>query len=203
MHQRSISIGQAALVIGVSVSTLRRWEKECYFFPCFRTCGGHRRYSISAIEKKFFFNQIKHQDKYTILYSRVSSKDQEKDLKTQSQRLQEHADGFHWKTLSISDVGNGLNCKKKGLKKLLSFICQGQVERLVLTHRDRLLRFGSELLFQVCDHFGVEVVILDERRPQGFYEQLSAEIIELVVVSSARLYGKRSHENRKKLKKSA
>ena len=80
-----------------------------------------------------------------------------------------------WVYEVIEDVGSGLNYQKKGLRQLITRICSGEIERLVITHKDRLLRFGSELVSSLCGHFGTEVV----------------------TVFSARLYGSRSHENRK------
>ena len=67
----------------------------------------------------------------------------------------------------ISDLGSGLNFKKRGLKKLLSLILKGKVRKLVLCHQDRLLRFGNELIYLLCDHFGVEVELLEEKESES------------------------------------
>ena len=67
---------------------------------------------------------------------------------------------------------------------------------MVLTHKDRLLRFGSELIFMVCQHFGIQVVILYQNDTQSFEETLSKDVIELMTVFCARLYGARSHKNK-------
>ena len=68
----------------------------------------------------------------------------------------------------ISDVGSGLNYNKRGLRRLISKICSGEVGRLVLTHKDRLLRFGSELVLSLCEHFGTEVVIVNASEETSF-----------------------------------
>ena len=78
-------------------------------------------------------------------------------------------------------------------------VLSNQVAEVVLTHRDRLLRFGSELIFRICEHFGVKVTVLDESPPSTDEEELTRDVIMLMVVFSARLYGKRSHRNRKKI----
>ena len=96
----------------------------------------------------------------------------------------------------ISDVGSGLDYNKRGLRQLISKICSGEVGRLVLTHKDRLLRFGSELVFSLCEHFGTEVVIVNASEETSFEEDLASDVIEIVTVFSARLYGSRSHKNR-------
>ncbi len=108
--------------------------------------------------------------------------------------------------ISISDLGSGLNYKKKGLKLLINLIFSGQVHTLILNHKDRLLRFGSEIIFYLCDLFKVKVIIVEHIADKSFEEPvrlLSADVIELmtelfVIKFSAKLYGKRSHKNKLK-----
>ena len=97
----------------------------------------------------------------------------------------------------ISDLGSGMNYKKRGLLRLIKQICTHQVDRLVLTHKDRLLRFGSELIFSLCEHFGVEVVLTNRSSSSNFEEDLVQDVLEIITVFSARLYGSRSHKNKK------
>ena len=96
----------------------------------------------------------------------------------------------------ISDLGSGLNYKKKGLIRLIKLICSEQVDRIVLTHKDRLLRFGSELIFTLCEHFGVEVVMINRSEDSSFEEDLAKDVMDIVMVFSARMYGSRSHNNK-------
>ncbi|NJM62568.1 MAG: IS607 family transposase, partial [Oscillatoriales cyanobacterium RU_3_3] len=93
--------------------------------------------------------------------------------------------------------GSGLNYSKKGLKRLIGLIVDSRVERLVITHKDRLLRFGSELIFSLCEQFGTEVVIINRTEDASFEEDASADVLEIITVFSARLYGSRSHKNKK------
>ncbi|PNJ93466.1 IS607 family transposase, partial [Cylindrospermopsis raciborskii C04] len=98
------------------------------------------------------------------------------------------------------DLGSGLNYNKKGLQKLLKRIMQGDVGRLVLTHKDRLLRFGSELVFAMCEEYETEVVIINKATEETTFEQeLVTDMIELITVFSARLYVSRSRKNKKLL----
>ena len=99
-----------------------------------------------------------------------------------------------WTYEVITDVGSGLNYSKRGLRRLVARICSGEVGRLVISHKDRLLRFGSELVFSLCEHFSCEVVIVNASEDSTFEEDLAADVIEIVTVFSARLYGSRSHE---------
>lgn len=102
-----------------------------------------------------------------------------------------------WPVEIIDDLGSGLNYNKKGLKRLIRLIVDSKVERLVLTHKDRLLRFGSELIFSLCEQFGTEVVIINRTEDSTFEEDLAPDVLEIITVFSARLYGSRSHKNRK------
>jgi predicted site-specific integrase-resolvase len=83
------------------------------------------------------------------------------------------------------------------LKRLLRLITSGEIDRLVLTHKDRLLRFGSELVFSLCQQFGVEVVVINRTEDASFEEDLANDVLEIITVFSARLYGSRSHKNKK------
>jgi len=97
----------------------------------------------------------------------------------------------------IEDLGSGMNYKKKGLKKLIRLILSGQVSDIVLTHKDRLLRFGSELIFLICKFFGIRVHIIHADKNLSDEQVLAFDVLEIITVFSARLYGKRSHKNKK------
>lgn len=185
-----ISIKEASKLMGVTQKTLRLWEKEGKITSK-RTEGGHRRYEISDLLKS------KSSGVVTICYARVSSRDQKDDLKRQEIVLESYcaSKGFVFEV--ISDLGSGLNYNKKGLSRLIKLICSGEVERLVLTHKDRLLRFGSELVFSLCEHFGVEIVIINKSEDSSFEEDLAKDVMDIVMVFSARMYGSRSHKNKK------
>ena len=90
-----------------------------------------------------------------------------------------------------------MNYSKKGLKQLLDLLLNGELGRLVITHKDRLLRFGSELIFSLCERQGVEVVIINQGSEPSFEEELPQDVLEIITVFSARLYGSRSRKNRK------
>lgn len=93
-----------------------------------------------------------------------------------------------------------MNYYKKGLTKLLNLILEGKVKRLVLTHKDRLLRFGAELVFSICEAKEVEVIIINKGDENiKFEEELAEDVLEIITVFSARLYGGRSKKNKKLL----
>jgi predicted site-specific integrase-resolvase len=135
----------------------------------------------------------------TIAYARVSSHDQKNDLERQKQVLELYCSSQGWTFEVISDLGSGMNYYKKGLKRLLSDIINGKIGRLVLTHKDRLFCFGAELVFALCEARAVEVVILNQGEDTSFEEDLAEDVLEIITVFSARLYGSRSRKNQKLL----
>jgi len=133
----------------------------------------------------------------TVAYARVSSHDQKADLERQRKVLEMYCAAHGWEHEVIADLGSGMNYKKKGLVALIDQIVDGHVGRLVLTHKDRLLRFGAELVFAVCEAKHVEVVIINQGDERSFEEELASDVLEIVTVFSARMYGARSHKNKK------
>lgn len=195
-----VSIGHAARLLGVAVSTLRRWEREGFLVPSFRTAGQHRRYLLETLEQLFSPDTIPTLvSRSAIAYARVSSSGQLSDLDTQKKKLASYCEKKFTHFELIADLGSGLNDKKPGLKKLMSRIFRREVSHLVLNHKDRLLRFGSEIIFSLCKHFGVEVIILEEAIQPSFEQELATDVIELMTVFSSKLHGRRSHQNKKKL----
>ena len=195
MRKKLIDIKEAADILGVSPTTLRRWEQDGKLIPE-RTSGGHRRYDISKIRPDLYHSNH-NEIKVTIAYARVSSHDQKPDLERQKQVLEMYCAAQGWDFEVISDLGSGMNDYKKGLTKLLKRILSGEIGRLVLTHKDRLLRFGAELIFAICQAKEVEVVIINKGEETSFEEDLAKDVLEIITVFSARLYGSRSRKNQK------
>ncbi len=165
-----LSIGEAAAALGVAVATLRRWHRQVRLLPALRTLGGHRRYASEAV--RVASGAQRPAAGKTICCARVSSHDE-----------------------VVTDLGSGLNYRKNGLQRILNDIFRGRVSRLVIVTKDRLLRFGSELLFQICQFFGVEVVVLDATAAISREQQLTEDLVEILTDFSSRLYGSRSRKN--------
>lgn len=189
-----VSITSAATALGVSASTLRRWESSGKITPD-RTKGGQRRYDLAKLIPERY--HCSPEVRKTVAYARVSSHDQKDDLARQMQVLELYCASQGWTFDVVADLGSGMNYRKKGLKQLLDGIIEGKVGRLVLTHKDRLLRFGAELVFAICQAKEVEVVIINKGEDASFEEDLANDVLEIITVFSARLYGSRSHKNQK------
>lgn len=188
------SIGKISKELGVSRDTLRRWEAKGKIIAE-RTPRGHRRYDLAKILGLLPRGQSS--PKNTVAYARVSSHDQKEDLTRQANVLQSFCAANGWTYEIIQDLGSGLNYEKRGLRKLIQSICSGKLDRLVLTHKDRLLRFGAELIFSLCEQFGIEVVIINKTENASFEDDLVQDVLEIITVFSARLYGARSRKNQK------
>ncbi len=191
-----VSIGQAAKELGVSIPTLRRWEAEGKI-RSERTPKGHRRYDLAQLHglKPYEAGRT---NRPTVCHARISSQDQKEDLFRQVSLLETFCAVNGWTYEVVQDVGSGLDNNKKGLQQLIKRICSGTVGRLVVTHKDRLLRFGSELVFSLCEAYNTEVVILNPGEPSlRIEEELAQDELEIITVFSARLYGSRSPKNRK------
>jgi predicted site-specific integrase-resolvase len=198
MSRKLVPIHEAAEALGVSAQTLRRWEREGRLLPDERTAGGRRRYDLARLKPEKFRSQAEAVRK-TVAYARVSSHDQKDDLERQKQVLELYCARQGWTFEVIADLGSGMNYHKKGLKRLLNMILADEVGRLVITHKDRLLRFGAELVFAICEAKQVEVVILNQGEDTSFEEDLAKDVLEIITVFSARLYGSRSRKNQKLL----
>ena len=189
------------MTLGVTPTTLREWDRKGILKPDFRTDGGDRRYSMETLQSLRVGHIVRRDTLRTIAYARVSSRDQKGDLSRQVAVLEAFCAqrGFVYEV--IQDIGSGMNYYKKGLTNLINLILEGQVGRLVLTHKDRLLRFGAELVFSICEAKGVEVIIINkgEENVRFEEEELAKDVLEIITVFSARLYGSRSGKSKKML----
>ena len=184
---RLVKIGDAAKMLGTAPATLRAWERTGELLPARKTRKGTRYYAVLL--------GIRNEAAATVGYARVSSHDQKADL--EHAVLEAYCAAKGWQCEIVRDLGSGLNYRKKGLQKVLEMILRRRIKRLVLTHR--LMRFGSELVFGLCELQGVEVVIINAGEQPSFEEELAKDVLKIITVFSARLYGARSHKSKKLL----
>lgn len=181
-----VSIKVVAEEYGVTTQTIRNWCEEG-MFEVKRTKGGHRRFVLENDEDQ----------RKTVLYSRVSSAGQKEDLKRQTQALEEYCSQEEIENFEVlEDVGSGINYKKRGLQKLVKEIVLGKVAQVVISFKDRLLRFGIELLELLCDLKNVEIIMVHEGEEKDFESQLVEDVLAILTVYSAKIYGRRSHQKK-------
>ena len=189
-----LSIKEASEFLGISIDTLRRWERVGKI-TSMRTQGGHRRYDKKELIK--FKMGDNSENRITIAYCRVSSSDQKEDLQRQIENVSQYciANGYQFRV--ISDLGSGLNYKKKGLQELIELICSNSIERIVVNYKDRLIRFGFELMEQLCSIYNVKIEIINLTEDKSYEEELVEDVLSVITVFSAKLYGARSHKSKK------
>ena len=161
--------------------------------PARRTRGGTRYYSVAELLG------LSDKDSPTLAYARVSSRDQKADLNRQKAILEAYCAANGWRFEIVSDLGSGMNYRKRGLQQVLEMILRRRIQRLVLTHKDGLLRFGADLVIALCEHQGIDVVVINQGEQPSFEQELVRDVIEIITVFSARLYGARSHKTKRML----
>lgn len=210
--KRFLSAKEASKHFGVSSDTLRRWDKFG-IISSIRTnpLRGHRRYDVSSFKeprrnvanvgipstpeseqpKLCTDNSTKNiptgsRDK--VCYCRVSSKHQKSDLDNQISSFKETHPGYE----IISDVGSGIDFKRKGFQRMLQGIFTGVIKEVVVAHRDRLCRFAFDLMQWICEVFHVKLVVLDisENDPN---EDLCKDVMSILHVFSCRINGRRRY----------
>jgi putative resolvase len=137
--------------------------------------------------------------KRRICYARVSSVHQKEDLERQVEDLRRKCPNHE----IIQDIGSGLNWHRKGFEKMMKDVMDGKVEEIVCTHKDRLCRFGFELVEMICQKFGVSITVLNvnNTKSQDYQQELAEDLLAVVNVFVAKNNGKRSSENRKRRKR--
>jgi predicted site-specific integrase-resolvase len=190
-----LTIRGAAKELGVSTDTLRRWDKSGKLVAD-RTVAGHRRYDLDQLLRIQNKKQLP-SARITICYARVSTSEQKADLQRQVNLLQSFCEAKGWQPQVIQDLGSGLNYNKRGLRELIKLVLAGSVERIVVSHKDRLLRFGAEIIFQICEAFNTQVIIITRNDEKiAFEEELAQDVLEIITVFSAKLYGSHSKKNK-------
>lgn len=170
---------------------MRRWEREG-LLQSEKTLKGHRRYDPEKLPNVIGKTILPAVERKTCAYARVSTKKQEGDLERQKQSLEMFCAARGWTFEMVADIGSGLNHEKKGLRKVLADVMAGKVERLVVSHKDRLLRFGAELIFALCEAKHCEVVVMNAGENATFEEDLARDVLEIITVFSEKLYGRGS-----------
>lgn len=183
--------------VGVSVKTLQKWDR-IGVLPAKRTITNRRYYTDEDLAAALRLPRVQ-KERRTVAYCRVSSQAQKPDLANQRRVLevfctQRNIEVDEW----MMEVGGGLNFKRKQFLSLVDAILEGQIERVLLAHQDRLARFGYQLLAHLCQTHQCELLVMntEELSPE---QELVQDLITITHCFSSRLYGLRNY--RKALKK--
>lgn len=185
-----ITINKAKKILLVSGQTIRNWEKNKKLIPCKKSANGYRYYYEQDI-----FDLLKKQEKIIIGYCRVSSNKQKDDLNRQIENVSKYMIARGYQFEIITDIGSGINYTKNGLTELINKISSKKVSKVVILYKDRLVRFGFELLEQFFKIYDCQIEIIDntERTEE---QELVEDLIQIITVFSCRLQGKRSKKTK-------
>lgn len=190
---RFVKISVAAQTLGVSKSILSNWAHSGSI-RAIRSPGGMFLFDLSSISG-FKVEQQK-TSRATILYSRVSSTKQRNDLDRQKRYLQDSfSDQHQGSRIEISDIGSGINFKRPGLLRLLGLVKEGSVRNVVVASRDRLARFGIELIEWFLNQYDTKLVVLD-RADCTPEEELGKDLMAIVQVYCCRWNGRRRYKTK-------
>ena len=179
---------QASKLTGLTLTTLRRMG-DSGEIPCIKMDSGRYIYNIS----KFVGDRNPTApDRKKICYARVSSRGQKADLQNQIEYLKTKYPTYE----IISDYGSGLNYKRKGLKEILDFAYKGELEEIVVTYKDRLCRFGFELIeYIIQSQSNAKIVVLSNSRASSESE-LATDLLSIITVFGARMHGLRKYKSK-------
>ena len=182
----------ASKILGVHPETLRRMDKNNQI-NVIRTGGGKRMYDINEYINKNVSIQDYPSDKISVCYCRVSTNGQKNDLERQKEYLQERYPTHK----IISDIGSGINFKRKGLQTILELAHRGELNEVVVAYRDRLCRFGYELFEWIFKTQSNAKIVVLNKSNNTKEQELTEDLLQILHVFSARSCGSRSYKNKK------
>lgn len=187
------SIHEFSKLINRTPQTLRNWDKSGKLKPHHVGGNGYRYYSQKQLNEVL---GVEETSKKVIGYCRVSSNKQKDDLDRQVENMDKYLSSLNCEYTIIKDIGSGINYSKKGLKQLIKLINNQEVSKVVVFYKDRLLRFGFELVEYMANINGCEIEVLDSTEKTD-EQELVEDLIQIVTVFSCRLQGKRANKTRK------
>ena len=200
-NDRFIGIKEASKLLNVSPKTLRLWTTK-KLIEAFRvSTRGHRKYKLSDVHKMMNITVTEHASTELpiAVYARVSSHEQKVkgDLDRQKSRLLEHCVTNKYVVGYVFDeVGSGMNDKRSKLLKLMDLAAEKKISKILIEHKDRLIRFNYNILIKYFTSHGVTVEFVDIILNKSFENELVEDMLTLMASFSAKIYGKRSHKNK-------
>ena len=191
MNGQFITTKEAKKTLQVCEDTLRRWADNG-LFPSIRTPGGQRLYNIQQFLRSKSEQPGSEEPKQSICYCRVSSQGQKDDLQRQITYMQEKFPNHR----IITDIGSGINFRRKGLCTILELSSKGLVTEVVVAYRDRLCRFAFELVQRFFQLHDTRLVVLNQEMDSSGQSELAEDLLAIVNVFNCRVNGKRKYKNK-------
>ena len=189
---RLLRSGEVAKRLGLHPLTVRRWVKEGKISAV--PIGREARMPITEVERLLGEQRAG----IIILYARVSGHDQKEDLQRQVQQLEQWAllARTGQKTLTLTDIGSGLNTERKNLQRVLALVQDYQVAEVVVTFSDRLTRFGLSYLRSLFSGYGVTLTVLHPDAEKTPDQELVVDLLAIIASFAGRVYGLRSRKHK-------
>jgi excisionase family DNA binding protein len=190
-----VSIREAAEITGIEAQTLRKMA-DCEKIKSYRTLSNQRKFDRQSLEL-FCSNsnddaKIKQISRKNFLYARVSSRKQMDDLARQIQFIRTNKPQYSSYEL-ITDVASGINFKRKGLQLLLDSCLSGTIGEIVVAHKDRLCRFGFDLIKLIVTKSGGQITVINDTQNKSTEQELSEDLLSIIHIYSCKQMGKRSY----------
>ena len=187
---------EASKILGVHQRTLYLWDAKG-LIETIRTPGNKRLYNVNKYledhKTEIIKEEIIKEDNLKIIYIRVSSKLQINDLERQKLFMVKR----YPKHLLIEDIGSGLNFNRKGLRKLIKLAIAGKVAEVVIAHKDRLTRFGFDLIEDLIKEYSNgKIIILDNLTKKEPKEELINDMLQIMNIYVAKMNGLRKYKNK-------
>ena len=178
-----VPLRKAVEKLGLHPNTLRRYANE-EKIPIIKNEAGQRLYDVEAYIRGAANASL-------VCYCRVSSSKQKDDLNRQIAYMQ----SLYPEAEIIKDIGSGLNFKRKGLRTILDRLLRGDKLKVIVACRDRLCRFGFELIQYMVEQNGGEILVLDQtvHCPQT---ELTTDLLSIIHVFSCRMHGLRKYSKK-------
>jgi len=189
--ERLYTLKEACLLLGLHPRTIQKWDKQGKI-RVVRTLGGRRRIPESEIRRLQGEKGIRS----VIGYARVSSNTQKDDLERQVEYLRQRG-----VQEVITDVGSGLNEKRRGFLRLLDRVVHNEVDKVVVLYEDRLTRFGFDTLKKVFEAHGTTIEVLNQADAKPPQQELVEDLVTIISRFSGKLYGMRSHKQKEVVKR--
>lgn len=185
-----IPLRKASILIGLQGRTIHKYAKTG-IFKTFTTPFGQTLYNRQSLLDYVnnFSNAKETEEQKNIVYCRVSSKKQSDDLQRQVKLAGELYPGYE----VISDIGSGINFKRKGLETILRYSNEKRIGELVVFHKDRLARFGFEIIEKVINLSGGKVTVVDNEDHKSSEQELAEDLLSIIHIYSCKQMGKRRY----------
>ena len=196
----SYTTGDVAKLFNVTPRTIQQWDREG-LIGFDRTLTNRRKVSkeklIEYLKTRNMFYEEEGKEKKDIIYARVSTQGQVKqgDLDRQVSYIISQIPDLR-NLVVLKETGSGLNSKRKKIQQLIRMIMNDEVNRIFVTYKEILTRFGFEYIETICNMKGVEIVILQDKEEKTIEQELAEDIMMLLALFSGKLYGLRNHKNK-------